>query len=93
MQLITFIKENLNLSFRLRLLFILFCNYSRIEFCSILPVITILMSHADAGSVISTNIRMLIAIGELFVAQIAGPAGFASALPWSFTRSVHTSGV
>jgi len=43
---------------------LLFCY----EFYSILPVITILMSHADTSSVISANARMLIAIGELFVA-------------------------
>lgn len=36
---------------------------------------------------------MLVTVSELFVAQIAGPARFASALPRPFARTMHASGI
>jgi len=51
------------------------------------------VSHADASSVVSAGSGMLVAVSELLIAQIARPARFASALPRSFTGTVHASGI
>lgn len=51
------------------------------------------MNHANTGGTILTNIEMLITVGELLIAQIAGPTWLASAFPRSFARSVYASGV
>lgn len=46
-----------------------------------LPVIAVLGRVADAGGVVPAGSRMLVAVGQPLVAELAGPAGPAAALP------------
>lgn len=51
------------------------------------------MGHADAGRIVLTDTRVLVAVSEFLVAQVAGPTGLATALPRSLARAVHASGI
>lgn len=58
-----------------------------------LPVIAVLLGHADAGGVILAEIGVIFAVSELFVAKIAGPSGLASTLPGVLAGAVDAPGV
>lgn len=58
-----------------------------------LPVVSIFLSHANAGGIVLANARIFVAECEFLVAEVARPTRLASALPRSSASAMNAARV